>query len=192
MGCLVHPIFLLRERNDTMKIHLIRHGQVNHNLYGIYSNVDEDLNETGITQALTLKEKVNNIDYDVIYSSPLIRAKHTAEIINTKQKQIIIDNRLTERNPGNLSGQPLKVTNREEYWKYYSKIHYGTSERIVPFFDKVFDFINSLKSTSHDSALIVGHSGVSKAFYAYFNGIPEDGKLLDKGLKNCEIKEYYL
>ena len=175
-----------------MKIYLIRHGQVNHNLYGIYCNQDEDLNETGMEQALTLKEKINNIDYDVIYSSPLIRAKHTAEIINTKQKQIIIDNRLTERNPGSLSGQPLKVTNREEYWNYYSKIHYGTSERIIPFFNKVFDFINSLKSTNYNSILVTGHSGVSKAFYAYFDGISKDGRFLDKGLKNCEIKEYHL
>ena len=184
--------FLLRERNDTMKIHLIRHGQVNHNLYGIYSNVDEDLNETGIRQALTLKERIRDIHYDIIYSSPLIRAKHTAEIINSAHKQILTDDRLTERNPGNLSGQPLKVTNRDEYWNYYSKIHYGTSERIVSFFDKVFGFIDYLKSTSYSTVLIVGHSGVSKAFYAYFNGIPADCRLFNKGLKNCEIKEYSL
>ena len=36
------------------------------------------------------------------------------------------------------------------------------------------------------------HSGVSKAFYAYFNGIPEDGKFLKLGLQNGEIKEYTL
>lgn len=39
--------------------------------------------------------------------------------------------------------------------------------------------------------LIVAHSGVSKAFYGYFNGIGE-GKFLHKGLNNCEIKEYEL
>ena len=175
-----------------MKVYLIRHGQVNHNLYGIYCNQDEDLNETGIQQAFKLREKIKDIHYDIIYSSPLTRAKHTAEIVNSANKQILTDNRLTERNPGNLSGQPLKVTNREEYWNYYSKIHYGTFERIVPFFNKVFDFIDSLKSTNYNSVLIAGHSGVSKAFYAYFNGIPKDGKLLNKGLKNCEIVEYHL
>ena len=93
----------------------------------------------------SLKEKIKDIHYDIIYSSPLTRAKHTAEIINSANKPILADDRLTERNPGNLTGQPLKVTNREEYWNYYSKIHYGTSERIVPFFNKVFDFIDSLK-----------------------------------------------
>ena len=85
----------------------------------------------------------------------------------------------------------LKGTdNTEEDLLQYYGGEEGFRETIT--FNKVFDFINSLKSTSHDSALIVGHSGVSKAFYAYFNGIPEDGRLLDKGLKNCEIKEYYL
>ncbi len=53
-----------------MKIYLTRHGQVDHNLYGIYSNVDEDLNETGIKQALTLKDNIADIDYDIIYCSP--------------------------------------------------------------------------------------------------------------------------
>lgn len=175
-----------------MKIHLIRHGEVNHNLYGIYCKKDEKLNYMGLAQAFSLGEKLKNIHYDIIFSSPLLRAKHTARIINSAHKQIIIDNRLTERDPGSLSGQSLKVTNRDEYWNYYSKIKYGTSERIVPFFDRIFNFIETLKTTNYDSVLIVGHSGVSKAFYAYFNGIPKDGRLLDKGLKNCEIKEYHL
>ncbi len=33
------------------------------------------------------------------------------------------------------------------------------------------------------------HSGVSKAFSGYFEGIG-DGKFLNRGLKNCEIKKY--
>jgi broad specificity phosphatase PhoE len=37
----------------------------------------------------------------------------------------------------------------------------------------------------------VAHSGVSKAFSGYFEGI-QDGKFLNRGLKNCEIKEYEL
>lgn len=33
-----------------MKIYLVRHGEVNHNLYGLYNREDENLNETGIKQ----------------------------------------------------------------------------------------------------------------------------------------------
>ena len=104
---------------------------------------------------------------------------------------MIIDNRLEERNPGSLSGQSLDVTNREEYWNYNTTIKYGTSEDIKLFFDRVYNFLDELKTKDYKSVLIVAHSGVSKAFNGYFNGI-QDGKFLNRGLKNCEIKEYEL
>ena len=37
----------------------------------------------------------------------------------------------------------------------------------------------------------MAHSGVSKVFSGYFEGI-QNGKFLNRGLKNCEIKEYVL
>lgn len=173
-----------------MKIYLVRHGQVDSNLNKVYNSVCEDINENGVRQAIELREKIKDIDYDAVYSSPLLRARHTAEIINVKQKEIVFDNRLEERNPGDLSGKLLEVTNREEYWNYYSTVRYGTEESIHSLFDRVWNFLDELSSKDYDKVLIVAHSGVSKAFYAYFNGIPEDGKFLNLGLKNCEVKEY--
>ena len=174
-----------------MKVYIVRHGQVPHNALKKYSNENEDLNEIGVQQANELKEKIYNIDYDIIISSPIIRAKHTAEIINVNNKDIIIDNRLEERNPGDLNGKPISYTNREEYWNFNSKTQYGTSENMKDFFARVFDFLDDLKLKEYNSVLIVAHSGISKAFSAYFQGI-NDGKFLEHGLKNCEIKEYEL
>lgn len=174
-----------------MKVYIVRHGEVNHNLYKIYSNKNEDLNETGINQALLLKEQIKNIEYDIIISSPLLRTIHTSQIINFKNKEIIIDERLEERNPGSLSGKSLEITNREEYWNYYTDIQYGTSENIQVFFNRVYSFLDELKTKNYKSVLIVAHSGVSKVFNGYFEGI-QDGKFLNRGLKNCEIKEYNL
>lgn len=174
-----------------MNLYIVRHGEVNHNLLKIYNNEDEDLNETGIKQAEELSKEIENIDYDIIISSPLVRAKHTADIINMKKREIVIDNRLKERNPGSLSGQSLTITNRNEYWYYYSKIEYGTSENIVKFFNRVYSFLDDLKTMNYDKILIVAHSGVSKAFSGYFEGL-NDGKFLNRGLKNCEIKQYKL
>lgn len=162
-----------------MKVYVVRHGQVNSNLY---NNIDEDINENGIKEALKLKEIIKSIDYDAIYSSPLLRTTHTADIINIKNKEIIIDDRLEERNPGSLSGKPLFITNRDEYWNYYTDIKYGTSENIRDFFKIVFNFLDELKTKDYNSVLIVAHSGVSKAFSAYFEGI-KDGKFLHRGLK---------
>lgn len=174
-----------------MKIYLVRHGEVNHNLYKLYNREDEDLNETGIKQAKQLRDKIKNIKYDFIISSPLSRARQTATIINVDNKNIIIDDRLKERDPGSLSGQPLEVTNREEYWNYYTTIQYGTSENIKEFFNRVYNFLDELKTKDYKNVLIVAHSGVSKAFSGYFNGI-NNGKFLNRGLKNCQIKEYEL
>ena len=174
-----------------MKIYLVRHGEVNHNLYKLYNREDEGLNETGKKQAEQLRDKIKNIKYDFIISSPLSRARQTAAIINVYDKNIIIDDRLKERDPGSLSGQPLEVTNREEYWNYYTTIQYGTSENIKKFFNRVYNFLDELKTKDYKSVLIVAHSGVSKAFSSYFNGI-NNGKFLNRGLKNCQIKEYEL
>ena len=175
-----------------MKIYLVRHGQCDSNLNNTYNRKYEDLNKTGIEQANKLKEKIKNIKFDAIYSSPLIRAKHTAEIINLDNKHVIFDDRLIERDSGSLQGQPLESIDREEYWNFYTNIKYGTEEMIPEFFTRVTNFIEELKNKQYDSVLIVAHSGVSKAFYAYFNGIPKDGKFLKLGLKNAELKEYIL
>ena len=174
-----------------MKVYIVRHGQVPHNALEQYNTTDEDLTELGIMQAEKLKNKIKNINFDIIISSPLIRAKHTADIININSNKIIYDDRIKERSCGDLSGKPLKVTNREEYWNYYTTIQYGTSENIKIFFERVCGFLDQLKEKNYGSVLIVAHSGISKAFSAYFDGI-NDGKFLNRGLKNCEIKEYEL
>lgn len=172
-----------------MKLYIVRHGEVPHNALKQYNNENEDLNENGIRQANELKEKIRSINYDIIISSPLLRARHTAQIINVNNKEILINDKLKERDPGNLSGKPLTVTNRDEYWNYNTTITYGTSENIRDFFMRVHNFLDDLKKEDYESVLIVAHSGVSKAFNGYFEGI-KDGMFLDRGLKNCEIKEY--
>lgn len=174
-----------------MKVYIVRHGEVPHNVLKQYNNSNEDLTENGIKQAEELREKIQAIYYDIVICSPLVRAKHTADIINVKEQEIIIDNRLEERNPGSLSGQSLDVTNRYEYWNYYTELQYGTSENIQKFFKRVYNFLDELKTKNYETVLVVAHSGASKAFSGYFEGI-QDGKFLNRGLKNCEIKEYEL
>ena len=172
-----------------MKVYIARHGEVPHNALKQYSTNDDDLTDLGIKQAEELREKIKNITFDIIIASPLTRTKHTAKIINSHNTKIIFDDRIKERSCGNLSGKPLEVTNREEYWNYNSTIQYGTSENIKTFFERVWNFLDELKEKDYKNVLIVAHSGISKAFNAYFEGI-KDGKFLNKGLKNCEIKIY--
>ncbi len=174
-----------------MKLYIVRHGQVPHNDLKQYNIADEDLTDLGIKQACNLKDKINNINFDIIISSPLVRTRHTAEIINANNTNVIFDDRLKERDCGNLSGKPLDFVNREEYWNYNTTLQYGTSENIKTFFQRVFSFLDELKTKEYKNVLIVAHSGVSKAFSGYFEGI-KDGRFLNRGLNNCEMKEYEL
>ena len=98
-----------------MKIYIVRHGQVPNNALEQYNTNDEDLTDLGIKQAEELRDKIKDMKFDIIICSPLNRAKHTAEIININNNKITYDDRIGERSCGNLSGKPLKVTNRDEY-----------------------------------------------------------------------------
>lgn len=82
-----------------MKIILIRHGKTEWNtLNKAAGQVDIPLNEIGREQALETKEKLKDMPIDLIITSPLIRARQTAEIINEDRKlPIIVDNRAIER-----------------------------------------------------------------------------------------------
>ena len=174
-----------------MKVYIVRHGQTTSNSLGYHALEEDDLTELGIQQAEELRDKIKNMNFDIIICSPLTRTKHTAKIININNNKIIFDDRIEERNPNNLSGKSRENENREEYWNYYTNIQYGTSENIQDFFKRVYSFLDELKQKNYESVLIVAHSGVSKAFSGYFDGI-QDGKFLNRGLKNCEIKEYEL
>ena len=61
-----------------VNLYLIRHGRQNSTL----CNVDVELSEAGRLQAGLLQERLQNYNIDAIYSSDLIRAKQTAEIVN--------------------------------------------------------------------------------------------------------------
>ena len=136
-----------------------------------------------------MREEIKDIKFDIVISSLLLRTIHTENILTYYDDSIITDERLKERDCGDLDGKPNEYTNREEYLNYYTKIQYGTSENIKSFFERVYAFLDELKTKKYEQVLIVAHSGVSKAFSGYFEGI-KDGKFLNRGLKNCEIKMY--
>ena len=77
-------------------IYLIRHGQTEFNDKNIFrGHLDIPLNSYGNSQAESIGKILKVINFDVIYSSPLTRAKKTAEIINEYQNKnvnIVVEN----------------------------------------------------------------------------------------------------
>ena len=82
-----------------MKIFITRHGQTEWNALGrLQGRKDIELNEVGKEQALTTGEKIKDEKIDIIITSPLKRARETAEIINKQfNVEIVEDDRLMER-----------------------------------------------------------------------------------------------
>lgn len=89
-----------------MDIYLIRHGETDWNKVKRLQGVtDIPLNAYGIELAEKTAEGLKDVPFDVIYTSPLIRARKTAEIIRGDRKiDIIPTNGLLEISFGDYEG----------------------------------------------------------------------------------------
>ena len=85
---------------------LLRHGQTDWNIdLRLQGSTDIPLNETGRQQALDAAAALNPEDWDLIITSPLSRAKDTAEIVAQElDMQVAIVPELIERSFGAAEG----------------------------------------------------------------------------------------
>ena len=177
-----------------MKLYVIRHGRTNCNDQEKYNGkLDEDINETGIEQAKLASKEVEKLNIDLIICSPLLRTRHTCDIINVNNIPVIYDKRLEERDCGKLTNEKLGEFYYTDYWNYYSDKKVEGLETISELFKRVASILDEVKEKYRDkNVLLVTHGGVARGVYFYFNRIPEDGKLENFGSSNCGIKEYEL
>ena len=89
-----------------MELYLIRHGLTVWNAAGkLQGNTDIELNEQGREAAGQLGIQLDNVSFDIIYSSPLIRAYETACLIRGNRNiPIVRDKRLRELSFGEKEG----------------------------------------------------------------------------------------
>jgi 2,3-bisphosphoglycerate-dependent phosphoglycerate mutase len=89
-----------------IKIEMIRHGRTSWNDEGReQGKSDIPLNEDGVRGAHQLAERLRSEAWDMVYSSGLLRARQTAEIIaNYTGMQIHLDPRLREVGGGLIEG----------------------------------------------------------------------------------------
>ncbi len=160
-----------------MKIFLIRHGESVGNSLGIHQGQKNDspLSEIGRKQANCLRDRFENIKIDAIYSSDLIRAKETAEIIS-KPRGItpILDKRLRERNFGLIEEEKDIMKAWNNFLK--QQVEMGINQREATpkegesdkdHFDRVKSFFEYLKK-NHDkkeTILVVAHGGTNKVAF---------------------------
>ena len=91
------------------QIIFLRHGQAKNNTDRVLAGRTEGipLTDLGIKQAQHTAQLVENMNVSAIYSSPIQRAKHTAEIVGKHNSlDIDVDDRLIELDMGKFTGMP--------------------------------------------------------------------------------------
>tara|TARA_B100001250_G_C19750328_1_gene767405 strand:- start:783 stop:1394 length:612 start_codon:yes stop_codon:yes gene_type:complete len=146
---------------------LVRHGQSEWNEKNLFTGwKDPDLTSKGGVEAKEAGKSLNKLDikYDLMFTSILLRAKRTAQIIlnelNQRDIKIIKDKALNERDYGNLSG--LNKDEAREKWGE-EQVHKwrrsydapppdgeslkDTAERVLPYYrNKILPHVNEGKN----------------------------------------------
>lgn len=155
------------------KIILVRHGETDMNKEKLYHGIlDPQLNHVGIKQAEKAYNIVKNISYNKIFSSPLKRAYKTAEILNYKNLDIEISDKIKELNFGIFEGlsyqeilnkypDELKIAIKN--WKNYN---FKIGESPYELQKRAVKFINSLDKNFN--YLIITHWGVICTILSYY------------------------
>lgn len=169
-----------------MKIYLIRHGQTTGDIEGRYGgSYDDHMTEEGYEQLVGTAQKLVGKGIEIIFSSPLIRARESAEIIaHVIGASVQVIEGLRERHYGVLTG----LTKEEAKQKYPDvveshKDYMSTDpegESYNDFYQRVIKtYIGVVADNqNHATIAIVSHGGPIKMILKHI-GWPTPDKLDD-------------
>ena len=163
-----------------MDLYVLRHGQTSWNINArIQGQTDIPLNDTGLRQAEEARQKLAGIPFDNVYSSPLARARQTAEVVcRGRGIPLFFDARLQERGYGELEGVQRSEFPYDRLWEYSRNLILQNVEPVQPFFARVYGFLDELLLRHPgETVLLVTHTGVLKAVECYANGMLPDEKI---------------
>ena len=177
-----------------MKIYLTRHGQTNLNKQELMQGrTDEPLNDTGRSQAKRAREFVKDVNFDAVYSSPLIRAKETASIIaDIPMDDIITDPRIIEAEFGEYELRSYRKLGFKltSYWllpEIFSAPY--SVETVQEMIDRSHSFLKELESKDYDNVLVVCHGGIMRPMCGYLQNVKR-GFIWRPKPVNCEIRVF--
>lgn len=161
---------------------LLRHGETAYNADGnkYCGRTDIELTEKGLAQANRMKELLKDYQFDAIISSPLYRARITAEIASGQPDKVQTDERLIEVDFGQWEGKRPEEFQREDpqSWDLWlSDPENNRAGKTGETAKEVVDRLNSfygdlLEKYSGKTVLIVGHNGINRFFMSSKLGIP--------------------
>ena len=198
-----------KERVDaTVKARwfLVRHGETDWNVEGkMQGSSDRPLNDTGRKQAKEAASFLKGHNIEAIFSSGLLRAKETAEIIQEQNPaELIIDDRLRERDAGRAEGMLLAEIHKlfPTFFTYHGKIPEAENESYKEAEERMWEAVSEHREKHlHKNVVIVSHSGALRALLRkiknvdpqsfreikkFENAKPLQLDILDEPCENCE------
>ena len=179
----------------TIKLVLVRHGLSSFNSKGLIQGRTDDsiLTDEGYEQALKAGKALSKINFDKIYSSPLVRAAETAKTIKKNLNvghNIVFDENLLEVDLGQWSGlkiDDIKKKFPEIYptWKndpenlILKRSDNKTYKPIQELFDQATNFIEDILQIylkkDDVNILVVGHNAILRCLILSLLGKPKQG-----------------
>jgi 2,3-bisphosphoglycerate-dependent phosphoglycerate mutase len=159
------------------KLLLVRHGESKHNVAQRFAGwTDSDLTDHGLAQAaMTAKRISDQFQIDALYSSPLRRARHTADLIGqATNREAIDDLGLREINFGHLENLTVGDAERlfPDVWLAAQNLEDLTfgwpgGETRRDFFGRVEDSFSSIfRKHPGQTVAVVAHGGVLGTYLA--------------------------
>lgn len=149
-----------------MEIYLIRHGQTTGDLEDRYGgDYDDHLTKEGREQSRRLAEKLKNSGIEVLFCSPKIRARETAEIVATEigcRVEVVDD--IRERNMYGILTGMVKSEAREKHPEHAEALkdyHHAVpeSESYEHFGGRITNALNEITARPYRAIAILSHGG---------------------------------
>ncbi|HMI63416.1 MAG TPA: histidine phosphatase family protein [Puia sp.] len=164
-----------------LSIYLLRHGQTPYNADGnrYCGRTDVALTDKGIQQAGAVYQRLKGISLDAVYSSPLSRARRTAELA-TGWEKVQTDDRLIEIDFGGWENKTREEFVAEDPGSWAGWIDDPEHSRAGNTGESGGEVIKRLDSffsqmmTRHagQTILVVGHNGTNRLYMAHKLGMP--------------------
>lgn len=175
-----------------MMIYIVRHGETARNREKrLQGRSDASLNDNGILQAEQARDFFGKqeICFDKVYSSPLIRAVQTARIIAGEQAEIFTDDRLLEMDYGPYEGSSLEEP-APELIHFFSDFVHNPAPEGMESLDHVVTrlgmFLKDIQKENARNILIATHAIAMKGALEYLT--PDSkGSYWSRYIGNCAV-----
>lgn len=166
------------------KFYFVRHAETEINKEKRFNGalVNSDITKQGRLDTIKLAENMRGINFDAVYSSPILRALETAEIIIDKQSsmpKIEIREELKEINLGKWDGTIISSNkNHPEFYNYFNRPDQFNAEMIQgeSFYHLIDRGTKILKDIYDEyptgNILIVSHGVILTVVMNYLLGVP--------------------